>query len=81
MAAHSFVRRFSCIKIPIAFLRRICYTIEKEWGRRCAKNSADDIADLVEFLASGKARCITGQNYVIDNGRSLGLCGDKNRYD
>ena len=42
---------------------------------------ADDIADLVEFLASGKACCITGQNYVIDNGRSLGLCGDKNRYD
>lgn len=43
--------------------------------------NADDVADLVEFLASEKARCITGQNYVIDNGRSLGLRGDKNRTD
>lgn len=43
--------------------------------------NAEDVADLVEFLASEKARCITGQNYVIDNGRSLGLRGDKNRSD
>ena len=43
--------------------------------------NAEDVADLVEFLASDKARCITGQNYVIDNGRSLGLRGDRNRTD
>ena len=42
---------------------------------------AEDITDLVEFLASEKSRCITGQNYVIDNGRSLGLRGDRNRTD
>ncbi|MBR2372925.1 MAG: SDR family oxidoreductase [Lentisphaeria bacterium] len=43
--------------------------------------TADDVADLVEFLASSKARYITGQNYVIDGGRSLGLRGDVNRTD
>ena len=43
--------------------------------------NAEDVADLVEFLASDKARCITGQNYIIDNGRSLGLRGDRNRTD
>ena len=43
--------------------------------------NAEDVADLVEFIASEKARCITGQNYIIDNGRSLGLRGDRNRTD
>ena len=36
---------------------------------------ASDIADLVEFLASDKARFITGQTYVIDGGRSLSMKG------
>ncbi|MGE9292787.1 MAG: SDR family NAD(P)-dependent oxidoreductase [Puniceicoccales bacterium] len=41
------------------YLRRIC--------------SADDIANVVVFLLSGEADFITGQNYVVDGGRSLGL--------
>ena len=34
---------------------------------------ADGVADVVAFLASEKGSFITGQNYVIDGGRSLGL--------
>ncbi len=34
-----------------------------------------DVAELVSFLASEKAAFITGQNYIIDGGRSLGLRG------
>ena len=34
---------------------------------------ADDIADAVEFLASPKARFITGDNLVVDGGRSLAV--------
>lgn len=37
---------------------------------------ADDVASLVAFLASDEAGYITGQNIVIDGGRSLGLWGD-----
>jgi NAD(P)-dependent dehydrogenase (short-subunit alcohol dehydrogenase family) len=32
--------------------------------------STDDIANMVEFLISDKARWITGQNYFVDGGRS-----------
>lgn len=39
------------------------------------KCTATDIADLVEFLASDKARFITGQNYVCDGGRTLAMKG------
>ncbi len=35
----------------------------------------DDVANLVLFLALEEARFITGQNYVVDGGRSLGLKG------
>lgn len=41
-------------------------------GEKC---TAADIADLVAFLASDKARFITGQTYVIDGGRSLSMKG------
>lgn len=34
---------------------------------------AEDVAAVVAFLASDKAGFVTGQNYVIDGGRSLGL--------
>lgn len=37
---------------------------------------AEDIASLVLFLLSEEAACITGQNYIVDAGRSLGLKGD-----
>jgi len=36
---------------------------------------ASDVADLVAFLASDKARMITGQTYVIDGGRTLSMKG------
>lgn len=42
-------------------------------GRLCAP---EEIAHLVTYLVSEKAGFITGQNYVIDGGRSLGLHGD-----
>ena len=42
-------------------------------GRLC---SPGDVAHLVGFLVSEEASFITGQNYVIDGGRSLGLRGD-----
>jgi len=37
---------------------------------------AEDIASLTLFLLSEEAACITGQNYIVDAGRSLGLKGD-----
>jgi NAD(P)-dependent dehydrogenase (short-subunit alcohol dehydrogenase family) len=41
-------------------------------GEKCY---ASDIANLVEFLVSDKARFITGQTYVVDGGRALSMKG------
>ena len=41
-------------------------------GEKCC---AEDVADLVAFLCSDRARFITGQTYVIDGGRSLSMKG------
>ena len=41
-------------------------------GEKC---TAEDVAGLVSFLVSDKARFITGQTYVIDGGRSLSMKG------
>lgn len=38
--------------------------------------TADDVAELVLFLASDASRFVVGQNYIIDGGRSLGKKGD-----
>lgn len=36
----------------------------------------EDIANMTLFLVSNEARFITGQNFIVDGGRSLGLKGD-----
>lgn len=36
----------------------------------------EDIANMIAFLASDEASFITGQNFIVDGGRSLGLKGD-----
>jgi len=36
----------------------------------------EDIANMVAFMASDEASFITGQNIIVDGGRSLGLKGD-----
>lgn len=41
-------------------------------GEKCL---ASDIAYLVEFLVSDKARFITGQTYICDGGRNLSMKG------
>lgn len=41
-------------------------------GEKC---TAQDIANLVAFLVSDKAKFITGQTYLIDGGRSLSMKG------
>lgn len=41
-------------------------------GRNCR---ADEVANLIAFLASDEAAFITGQNYIIDGGRSIALKG------
>lgn len=41
-------------------------------GEKC---TAQDIADLVEFLVSDKAKFITGQTYIVDGGRTLSMRG------
>lgn len=47
------------------------YTFKSNFlGKKCM---ASDIAALVEFLVSEKARFITGQTYIIDGGRGLAM--------
>lgn len=36
----------------------------------------DEVASVISFLVSDDAKYITGQNVVVDGGRSLGLMGD-----
>ncbi len=64
------------------FIQRSDYDEQsKKW--LCASNclnkvgTLEDIAEAVCFLASDKAGFITGQNLVVDGGRTLGLYGDR----
>ncbi len=36
----------------------------------------EDVAHMVAFVASDEAAFVTGQNFIVDGGRSLGLKGD-----
>jgi len=40
------------------------------------KGKTGEVSSVVTFLASDEASFITGQNFVVDGGRSLGLKGD-----
>ena len=53
---------------PEAFAHRHSFM-----NRICTK---EDVASAALFLASSEADYVTGQNYVVDGGRSLGLRGD-----
>ena len=53
---------------PVAFAHR-----HSLMNRICTQ---EDVAHAVMFLASSDADYMTGQNYMIDGGRSLGLRGD-----
>lgn len=38
--------------------------------------NTDDVANVVAFIASDESKYITGHNFVVDGGRTLGLWGD-----
>lgn len=50
----------------------------KRTNTNCLKRFGytDEVANLVSFIISDEANYITGHNFVIDGGRSLGLYGD-----
>lgn len=50
----------------------------QETDRNCLKRFGytDEVANLMAFIVSDDAAFITGHNFVIDGGRSLGLYGD-----
>jgi 3-oxoacyl-[acyl-carrier protein] reductase len=57
--------------IPYSRLERIKRTnFMNDYGK------PEDIAGMVAFAASDEASFITGQNFLVDGGRSLGLKGD-----
>lgn len=50
----------------------------KESSQNCLgyRGHTDDVAGVVAFILSDDAGYITGHNFVVDGGRSLGLMGD-----
>ncbi len=50
----------------------------KQTDKNCLKRMGytDEVANLVVFVLSDESNFITGNNFVIDGGRSLGLYGD-----
>lgn len=59
------------VEDPAGYARRHSYL-----NRLC---TPDDIAALVQFLSLPAASFITGQNYIIDGGRSLAMMGSNPR--
>ncbi len=63
------------------WVNRKVFDLESDVGKgnvNCMGHSGktDDVSALVAFLASDDAGYITGQNIIVDGGRSLGLWGD-----
>lgn len=54
--------------------RELAHTAKKNVIPRVGRN--EDVAECVAFLVSSRGSFITGQNVIIDGGRSLGLRGD-----
>ena len=50
---------------------QICSNLERDYP--LGVGSADDIAHMVEFLVSDKAKWITGQQIIIDGGRTANM--------
>ncbi len=50
----------------------------RETTKNCLKRFGytDEVVDMILFILSNKSDYITGQNFVVDGGRSLGLMGD-----
>lgn len=55
-------------------MNRVAFITGAGGSARIAGKDANT-ANLVEFLASDKARFITGQTYVCDGGRGLSMKG------
>ncbi len=69
----------NCVTPGIVFRGEFTKQSIKSFTNKNAMNSlgiANDIAYGVSFFASDEANFITGQNLIIDGGRSLGLKGD-----
>ena len=63
---------FFDIALVIAAAAKAASAAQIPFGRT---GKAKEIANVVAFLASDKARFITGQTYVCDGGRTLSMKG------